>query len=257
MQKIFREVKKGLSLKTRNALNFPAHIHEDIELVFVKKGRGVACCDGKRYELRENAFFLVFPNQAHFYEECSNGEYIILIVKPSDLLGLNDVFFEGTPFSSLYLSDNEDIIGLLETAKKELENDGRSIVVDAYLTAFFGKLIKHYEIGKNDFNNDTLFKILDYCKMHYKDNISLLSVADELHLSRSTVSHIFSSKLSLNFCDYINSLRLNDAVKLMKDKLYSITEISYLSGFATIRTFNRAFIKRYGVTPSEYRKTMP
>lgn len=257
MEKFFREVKRRLFFETRNTLDFPAHIHDDIELVFVKHGSGIAYSDGKKYILKENSFFLVFPNQVHYYERCQKGEYIILIVKPSELLGLDSMFSQGVPISALlYLEDDDGIINLLQTAKNEFSKFGRSIITDAYFTAILGKLLRLYEIGKNDFNNDTLSKILNYCKIHYKDNISLTAVADELHLSRSTISHIFSSKLSLNFCDYINSLRLADAVKLMKNKDYTITEISYLSGFTTIRTFNRAFLKRYGISPSEYKKTM-
>ena len=81
-------------------------------------------------------------------------------------------------------------------------------------------------------------------------------VADKLCISRSTVSHLFNERLAMNFCDYINSLRLSDAVKLLKNGKNTITEISDLSGFSTIRTFNRAFLKRYGISPSEYRKHM-
>lgn len=257
MQKIFRETKRRLILEDRDTLDFPTHIHEDIEFVFIKKGRGVACCDGKKYRLKENSMFIAFPNQVHFYENFPKGEYTILIVKAGDLLGYNKSFFEGVPISPvLNLKDDDGIIALLETAKNELKRDGRSTIIDAYLTAFFGKLLKHYEIRKNENNNDTVIRIIEYCSSHFKENISLTTVAKELHLSRSTVSHVFSSKLSLNFCDYINSLRLNEAVKLLKNKDYSVTEISFLSGFTTIRTFNRAFIKRYGVTPTQYKKTM-
>lgn len=256
MERIFREVKKNLILITTKELNFPVHVHEDIELIYVKKGSGTACCDGRTYKLEENSFFLVFPNQVHFYEDCSTGEYLLLIVKPTDLLGLNEVFSEGIPLSPTFHAENNEIIKVLETAKEELAKEGRSIIADAYLTIFFAKLLKNIEIGKNEVSNNTVLKILDYCSAHYKDNISLTDVARKLNLSRSSVSHIFSLKLNMNFCDYINSLRLNDAVNLMKHKEYSITEISYLSGFTTIRTFNRAFLKRYSLTPSEYRKTM-
>lgn len=259
MQKIFRETKWRLILEERNILDFPTHIHEDIEVVFIKKGKGVACCDGKKYNLKENSFFIAFPNQVHYYEDFSIGRYLILIIKAGDLLGYNKVFFEGVPDSSRIEFENNDddgIIELLETAKNEFERDGRSTIIDAYLTAFFGKLLKRFEIRKNENNSDTVIRIIDYCSSHFKENISLNSVAKDLHLSRSTVSHVFSSKLTLNFCDYINSLRLTEAVKLLKNRDYSITEISYMSGFTTIRTFNRAFIKRYGVTPTQYKKTM-
>lgn len=60
MQKVFREVKSRIIFESRSTLDFPAHIHEDIELVFVKKGGGIAYCDGKKYTLLENSFFWFF-----------------------------------------------------------------------------------------------------------------------------------------------------------------------------------------------------
>ena len=86
MQKVFREIKIKLQFSKEISLNFSAHIHEDIELIYVKSGGGIAFCDGKKYILSENSFFLVFPNQVHHYTECVLGEYIVLIIKPSSLL---------------------------------------------------------------------------------------------------------------------------------------------------------------------------
>jgi AraC-like DNA-binding protein len=60
----------------------------------------------------------------------------------------------------------------------------------------------------------------------------------------------------MNFCDYINSLRLAEAEKILNNKSYTITEIAGMSGFSTIRTFNRAFLKKYGISPSAYRKQL-
>lgn len=257
MHDYFREIKKSIVFGIRQKLDFPAHIHEDIELVFVKKGGGKAFCDGKKYILSENSFFLVFPNQVHRYEECTMGEYVLLIVKPTDLLGFREVFLESTPMSAeLHLDTTykKDIEPLMELALKEYTENGESTVTEAYLTALFGKLFRLYDIEKNRRNNNTVLEIIHYCKTHYKEDIKISSVAEELHLSKSSVSHIFSKKFSMNFCSYINSLRLAEAVKLMKNKYYSMTEISDMCGFPTIRTFNRAFQKKYGCSPSEYRQ---
>lgn len=258
MQKIFREVKKQIIFGSRKNLDFPAHVHDDIELVFVKKGGGIAYCDGKKHILSENSFFLVFPNQVHHYTECLDGEYITLIVKSFVLHGCNNVFSEGTPTSALWhFEENSDdnTVYLIETAMKEFMRDGYSFIIEAYLTALFGKLLNVYKIEKNRATNNTFLQIVQYCSAHYKGNITVNSIAENLHISRSTVSHIFSSRMSMNFCDYINSLRLNDAQQMLKNKNYSITEISYVCGFSTIRTFNRAFLKRFGVSPSAFRKS--
>lgn len=257
MQKVFREVKHKIYFRKAEKINFPAHVHQDIELVLTLKGSGTAFCDGVKYELKDNSFFLAFPNQVHHYQDCSDGEYILLIVKPSVLLSFNNMFFGSVPTSALWeFKENEDdnAVLLMKTAVEEFERDGHSEITSAYLTALFGKLLKVYNTQKCRETTDTVLKILNYCSEHYKDNITVESIAKELHISRSSVSHIFGSRLSMNFCDYINSLRLADAVKMLKKGNLPITEIAYSCGFSTIRTFNRAFLKQYGISPTQYKK---
>lgn len=258
MQKVFREVKHQIFFSKAKGINFPAHVHQDIELVLTLKGGGTAFCDGKKYELKDNSFFLVFPNQVHHYQECSEGEYILLIVKSSVLLSFNNLFFGSVPISALWEfkeKEDDNTVLLMKTAVEEFARDGYSEIIGAYLTALFGKLLKVYNTQKYRETSGTALKILNYCLEHYKENITVKSVAKNLHISRSSVSHIFSTRLSMNFCDYINSLRLADAVRMLKKGNLPITEIAYTCGFSTIRTFNRAFLKQYGVSPTEYKKT--
>ena len=257
MESVFRETRSKIIFENRSFLDFPAHMQEDIELVFTKKGGGNAYCDGKKYVLCENSAFIVFPNQVHHYSECNGGEYVIIIIKPSDLLGYAKVFEESLPTSALHVFSNGDdgIFDLLNTAMQELERDGFDTVISAYLTALFGKLFKLFEFNKSKTASDTVSKILSYCASHYKENITVEQVAKSMHLSRSTVCHIFGKRLNMNFCDYINSLRLSDAVHLLNSEDHSITEISFMSGFPTVRTFNRAFQKKYGLSPTNFKKS--
>lgn len=253
MQNTFREIKQDIVFTINKELNFPAHIHDDIELVFVIEGGGEAFCNGKAYTLKENMFFLVFPNQVHHYVNCKRGEYLLLIIKPDMLIHYTGLFLEREPLSSV-TNANEETIKLILSALKEFKEDGFSPIIDGYLTAFFGKLIKCYDLEKSALPSGTTSKILQYCIKNYSKNITVKDVAEALNISRSSVSHIFSQKIKVNFCDYINSLRLNNAKTLLIENNYSITEIAFTCGFSTVRTFNRAFIKQHGITPSEYKK---
>ena len=256
MEKIFREIKSQIYFRQRSSIDFPAHIHDDIELVFVKKGNGTAWCDGKPYKLTDGTWFLVFPNQVHRYADFETGNYYVLILKPSDLLRYQQIFMTGAPGNATQLFQDDDGLSfLLESALQECQRDGFSEIISAYLTALFGKLLPHFPVMKSGFQRDNVLNILEYCSAHYKEDLTVESVADQLQLSRSCVSHIFSNRISMPFCDYINSLRLREAREILKNRDYSITEAANLSGFPTIRTFNRAFQKHYGMTPSQYRKS--
>ena len=258
MEQIFRETKTQIAFHKSTSPDFPAHINDDIELIFTRSGSGTAWCDGKKYALTDNSWFLVFPNQVHRYVDCVPGDYTVLIMKPSDLLRYNQVFLKGVPGSALHCfpsGEDDGVADLLENALREYQRDGYSDIIAAYLTALFGKLLTNFPVEKASFSRDNVLKILQYCTTHCKEDLTVESVAEALSISRSCVSHIFSSRISMPFCDYINSLRLSEATELLKNRDYSITEVSNLSGFPTIRTFNRAFQKRYGMPPTAYRKT--
>lgn len=259
MQTIFREIKSKIIFQQKTNPDFPAHVHDDIELVYTKHGRGTAYCDGKKYTLADGTWFLAFPNQVHHYADCADGEYWVLIMKPFDLLRYEQIFIKGVPDSAVYCLKNgqDDGLGsLLETTYREYDRDGYSDVIAAYLTVIFGKLLPLFPVKKMEFSRETVLKILQYCTAHYKEDLTVASVADSLGLSRSCVSHVFSTRISMNFCDYINSLRLAEAEKILKNKSYTITEVAGMSGFPTIRTFNRAFLKKHGISPSAYRKQL-
>ncbi len=89
---------------------------------------------------------------------------------------------------------------------------------------------------------------------HFKENLTLSKVADALYVSKYTLSGIFSRILGTSFNDYLNGLRINLAVQLLENSDSTVTDIAYEAGFGNVRTFNRAFMKLIGVTPTEYRR---
>ena len=248
---VFRETKREITFFNTVCLDYPAHIHEDVELVYIKKGTAVAYCDGARYALKERSFFIAFPNQVHRYVDSRNGEYVLLIVKPTS----HDLLFRGRPVLSACEDPDDHTVTLFELTLAEYEKDGHTPVVEACLTAFFEKLFTFFRIEKAGASNSTAARILQYCSEHYREDIGIADIAAALHISKSAVSHLFSGRLGTSFSEHIHALRLNDAVRLLRTGQYSVTEIARIAGFPTIRTFNRVFREQYGMSPSDYRKS--
>lgn len=254
MKAFFRESRRKIHFfKTVNP-DFPAHLHEEIELLYVKDGCCTAFADGKEYTVKKNKFFISFPNQVHSYKNSKKGEYLCVVVKPSQLYHYASSFGDLLPLNAVIpLTENGDEEYLFYEAFNEYNQNGENSIVICYLTLLFGKLLKQCELKKSDVSQDSISSILTYCANHYKENISVEDISNALHISRSHISRLFSSRIRMNFCDYINSLRLVDAANMLGNENASITEIAYASGFSTLRTFNRAFLKYYGVTPSQYK----
>jgi AraC-like DNA-binding protein len=101
--------------------------------------------------------------------------------------------------------------------------------------------------------------ILEYiCKNEsFKDhNITLGKFSKNLSLTPHVVSQVINEQLSCNFNDFINSYRVDEAKKMLRDagmKNITVASIAYDCGFNTLSAFNTAFKKFTGLTPSQFR----
>ena len=86
-------------------------------------------------------------------------------------------------------------------------------------------------------------------------NISLDSVSAILNMNASYCSVQFKRCFGVNFVDYLTDLRIQAAKKLLEDPLHSAAEIARMVGYESANYFARAFKKKTGMTPMEYRRS--
>lgn len=241
------------------------HIHREMELVFYDAGKTIAYADSERYDLQAGDVFLTFPNQIHSYETYENETFRIYQIKPELIPELLDVFEMAVPSSAVIHGAARDpriraLNDSLAAALKQLPESYpyRAHLVHGYLLALFSELLAKMKLnGMHLTDSDAMRAIVSYCTRNYDKELSLATLEEELHLNKYYISHLFSGKLKMRFNDYVNSLRISEACKRLIHSDESITDISNSVGFNTLRTFNRAFLKQIGMTPSEYRKSDP
>ena len=95
-------------------------------------------------------------------------------------------------------------------------------------------------------------KYLQHNYMMY--DISLDSVSAILNLNASYFSSLFKRTFQVNFLDYLTELRMDAAKELLRDPLRSTAEVANMVGYESANYFTRAFKKKVGMTPTEYRR---
>ena len=250
----------------RNALSgyyplaFGAHLHYHLEMVYMVEGCTTCVVDTGEYTIESGDVLLVFPNQVHRYDPGNKEKYLLFIVNPDLLPELSRSFSGAAPTSPIVRGvGNDPYMHELLMALSKTENlpaDYRDAITKGYLLAFFGELLSRMTFREsNQSDSMTLRSIVSFCAQNYSRELTLGILEEELHLSKYYISHLFGSKIGTGFNDYINALRVSEACRYLRRSNKSITEISALVGFGTLRTFNRAFVKQVGMSPSEYRKT--
>ena len=237
--------------KTRT-LAFPAHMHKSVEVAFLLEGSAHAFADGKDYELEAGDVFVVFPNSIHYYDNCINDRAIVVVVPIDMLAEFRNILTEKSIVSSL-IRDVDSRMAELFHHIIRCDGKYKREAIRGIILAIFSMILEKVKFSdKANFSGNTIESVLGFCAKQYKEEISLEKLAKELGVSKSYISHIFTNKIHMSFRDYINSIRLNAAMPLLRQGELNITDIALESGFGTVRTFNRAFKKKFGVSPREY-----
>ena len=150
----------------------------------------------------------------------------------------------------LLINDNkqEDNKKLISTIDRKLQSQ-LSISTLEHISQ---KLCELFDIN-ND--NETLIESIQiYIKENYQDpSLCLTKIADEFLISESYVSHLFKKEKNINFSTFLEKLRLDAAMKILKCENCKVSNLYKQVGYNNPTSFRRAFKKRYGVPPSSIR----
>ena len=231
-----------------------AHLHKELEIIYVRKGKAVAYADKNSYLLSAGDMFIAFPNQVHYYRTVSKGEFMVLIFSPDILYDISSKISKSKPdincFTPLADENLKDIFDRIYS----LDGEYKNIAISGYLNVVMSRILPKLRLQTVDTeNNSAFFNVIDFCTRNFKDDITLDIVAEELHLSKYYISRLINNRLKQNFNEYINNLRISEACNLLRATDAKIADISEDVGFGTIRSFNRAFKLIMGMSPAEYR----
>ncbi len=253
----FRQL-HSLKIFRQRCPNFPPHLHQNIELLYIVKGSGDAYCDGEHYFLEAGDLFIAYPNQVHSFANFDDNVCTFVFMIPQSYLeDYSKYINDKCPVSAkVKVKNPAQMTALMALGNDCSRNCQNNTPLKYYAGIIFDIVSSQLEFKAMGDTADTVSKTLDYCNKNFRHKITLGDISEKLFISRSTVSRIFAKKVGMSFVDYINSLRISEFLAIIQKDDISITEAATLAGFPTIRTFNVAFKKQHGMTPSEYIKKM-
>lgn len=111
---------------------------------------------------------------------------------------------------------------------------------------------RNYVSGKS---TNTVRTALRYISEQYTDpELRIPQIASHCGLSEVYLRRLFDRVLGTSPSSYILDLRLQRAKSLICAKLYSLQQVAALSGFSDYTYFSRAFKKKFGTSPQDYRE---
>lgn len=96
--------------------------------------------------------------------------------------------------------------------------------------------------------------VRDYLEKNYMRVCSVEEMAEGIHLSPNYLRSLFKAGTGQTILEYVTDFRLQKACGFLRDKSLKVKDVSLLVGYENVSYFSQIFVKRYGVTPNEYRK---
>lgn len=252
--------KNHLSFRVNNGFNlhFLPHMHQEIEILYVKKGSMLVTLQHTTYTVNASDIVLIMPHVLHGYHSPEPSEHIITIFNSSLISHYHSLMtmqcqypiIEGT-------SLHPDVPFYLEALlNPEVKQD--TGLQKGYLYLLFTRLMPQVSFVKSEHSphQDLLYKCLEYIHLNFYESLSLELVARHLGVSSTYVSRLFNNSVGYSFTYYINTLRINYAKYLLQETTRPITQISFDCGYENVRHFNRVFKEMTGTSPRAYQRSL-
>lgn len=262
---------------------FPAlwHYHTYFELVYVLSGTATNYSANGVLELHEGDLMILGLGSKHAISSYNDDCILVnIMVKNATFWEFfsnntyeNDILYNFfTNVLTHYVEDTfilfhtgDDallrslIISLLE--KDQFYHKYSDLERESAISLLFSRLMNKYASTSELINNDSTEKnyditmILSYMQQHYKD-ISLSSLSQFFGYSERQTRRLLLKFTGKGYQDNLDFIRMKEAKNLLQNTNVSIEEIAGEVGFSSVYSFRKNFKHYYGLTPSNYRKSL-
>lgn len=111
--------------------------------------------------------------------------------------------------------------------------------------------------SENDMgSNRKLKQAVEYIEANYDKDLNMAVVSNYISMNYSMLSYLFKQYTGTNFVNYLKNVRMQAALRLLKETDLKVIEISQKVGYENEKHFMKIFKSEFGVSPTEYRKNM-
>ncbi len=219
----------------------------------VVKGKGVFKMNNTEHPLNVGTLFFTFPG-------------IPYTIQGDDTFTFVYISFGGNEAKELLRQAQIDTQNAVYQSYKHLINPwmdairrfspANSKTVTASVLMLTLSYIDNTDTVKKTEGSDKFSQVIEYIQKNYfNTNINISFLANMFFYSDKYLSSLFPRKIGMKFTEYVNRVRINNAIKLINEGYTKISELSTRAGFSDQFYFSKVFKKQTGESPQKYIKS--
>lgn len=248
-----------------------AHWHDDVEVMYILSGEIQYNINGQVITIRQGNGVMINTRQMHFgfSSHQTDCTFICLRIHPM-LLCMNAAYEQDfvipiltdPHLSYIYLDQDikwhAQILKLVSAVNDIKESKAAPLKIHSYFLQIWALLAENISCTKDSRVNNSDFSILKemlrFIQCSYAEKISLSEIAAAGAVGQSKCCQLFTKYLGQTPNNYLVSYRLQKCTELLKNTDMTVTEIALAIGFGGSSYLAETFRKKYGMTPTQYKK---
>ena len=237
--------------KYRNLKNI-SHWHFDHEIAVCESGEALISLDQETYTLRKGQCIYLSGQSVHSILSAPGTTLYVSLFSDDLIRRITDNYCLAHPV----FTDNFRVLETLERIraagfKKERFYDEISNALIQQLIAGIFSVLEIQESAVSTSEATERYKKLLYDIDEHAEDYSFSRAVEYMNMSEAYFSRFFKKISGMTFSMYLNHIRVNKAIDLIRSRNMSMTDIAMNCGFETIRNFNRVFKQITGYSPRE------
>ena len=238
--------------------NHPLHWHSFFEIEIILAGEGKYVINDIEYNIAGPNVFLLTPTDFHYVKVNGLTELINISFNENMLSDRDIAALIFSTIQKAYTLSEDEYTRIIHTAhllQHECDTDGdcqRTLL--QYLVKSL--LRKNETLTLSDtayLNLSGIKKAIIFTELHFRERITLEQIAAEAGYTPTYFSKLFKKVTGESYTQMLNRYRLGYARTLLANGI-SVAESCFFSGFGSLTNFLETFKKKYGISPSEYRR---
>jgi AraC-like DNA-binding protein len=250
----------------------PEEVHDFYEFAYVDYGKVICNSKGKDSVLQQGEFYLIQPNENHYYttgRDTGAAIFIVCFNSKSDTIKLLDgviplekaeknliskILSEAQkafkfPFDKQLELIDSPVFG----AQQLIENTIEELLINLLRLKLNESSDIKIVMNSFELENNLVNDIIAILKEHTYGTIKLEDICKKMFYSKTYLNNIFKKNTGASIMHFYTSLKIKESKKLIRDGL-SVSEISNKLYFDSPNYFSKVFKKYTGKTPSEYKR---
>lgn len=226
----------------------PVHFHHAVEILYVLHGNKEVLINGRLYEMTEGDVLFCPPWFTHSYRPCPGGEQICVVI-PCEFCTKFENFCKNYIPSGVIVQDTDKTLLLF---LELLKNSDNHILYEGLVNSLIGFFIQKTKFSKEPMAQlqTKMGQIVQYIDEHYREPLTLSTIAQHFGYTKNHFSMLFSKYFSCGFVQYLNLIRVQKSVILLKTQ--KISMIYRSCGFRNPQQYFLYFKRFFGCSPHQY-----